>query len=137
MTKICCFKGGKAVFTFPMGAIKCPGAPQKIVYMAEESWRQKGIKADIEFRSSLGVLFGVKKYADALWEVVKGRGINVHLKQNLVEVKPETKEAVFENLDSGQSDTDILTHVLLQLLILITLLLPPLKTHIKIHILYM
>jgi len=96
------FKGGKAVFTFPMGAIKCPGAPQKIVYMAEENWRQKGIKADIEFRSSLGVLFGVKKYADALWEVVKGRGINVHLKQNLVEVRPETKEAVFENLDSGE-----------------------------------
>ena len=105
MTITCCLKGGKAVFTFPMGAIKCPGAPQKIVYMAEENWRQKGIKADIEFRSSLGVLFGVKKYADALWEVVKGRGINVHLKQNLVEVRPETKEAVFENLDSGQSNT--------------------------------
>ena len=51
------------------------------------------------------MLFGVKKYADALWEVVKGRGINVHLRQHLVEIKPETKEAVFENLDTNELST--------------------------------
>ena len=72
------------------------------MYLAEETFRSKGIQADIQYRSSLGVLFGVKKYADALWEVVKGRGINVHLRQHLVEIKPETKEAVFENLDTNE-----------------------------------
>ena len=51
------------------------------------------------------MLFGVKKYADALWEVVRGRGINVHLRQHLVEVRPDTKEAVFEHLDSGELET--------------------------------
>ena len=75
------------------------------MYLAEENWRKRGIKADIQYRVSLPVLFGVKKYADALWEVVKGRGIDVHLRNHLVEVKPDTKEAVFENLDSGELET--------------------------------
>ena len=67
-------KGGNAVFTFPNSPIKCAGAPQKIMYLAEEIWRKRGIKADIQYRTSLPVIFGVKKYADALWEVVKGKG---------------------------------------------------------------
>lgn len=96
------FKGGNALFTFPNSPIKCAGAPQKIMYLAEETFRKKGIQANIHYHSSLAVLFGVKKYADALWEVVKGRGINVHLRQHLVEIKPETKEAVFENLDTNE-----------------------------------
>jgi len=101
------FQGGNAIFTFPNSPIKCAGAPQKIMYLAEETWRQRGIlaKTNIQYRSSLAVLFGVKKYADALWEVVRGRGINVHLRQHLVEVRPDTKEAVFEHLDSGELET--------------------------------
>merc|ERR1719481_960754 len=99
------FKGGKALFTFPNSPIKCAGAPQKIMYLAEERFRKAGVRADIHYFSSLAVLFGVKKYADALWEVVKGRGISVHLRQHLVEIKPETKEAVFENLDTNELST--------------------------------
>merc|ERR1719318_789028 len=38
-------------------------------------------------------------------EDFKGRGINVHLRQHLVEIKPETKEAVFENLDTNEKTT--------------------------------
>ena len=72
------------------------------MYLAEEVWRDKGVKADIQYRSSLAVIFGVKKYADVLWEIVKGRNINVHLRQNLIEIVPCNKEAVFENLDSGE-----------------------------------
>jgi hypothetical protein len=34
------FKGGEAIFTFPKVPIKCPGAPQKIMYMAEDYFRQ-------------------------------------------------------------------------------------------------
>lgn len=29
------FKGGDAVFTYPDSTIKCPGAPQKIAYLAD------------------------------------------------------------------------------------------------------
>jgi len=99
------FQGGTALFTYPNSPIKCPGAPQKIMYMAEETFRKKGVQANIHYHVSLPVLFSAKKYADALWEVVKERGINVHLRQHLVEIRPEAKEAVFENLDTGELST--------------------------------
>ena len=47
--------------------------------------------------ATLPVIFGVKKYADALWKVVNERNIQVNLNRNLVEV--DGKEAVFENLE--------------------------------------
>ena len=34
------FKSGNAIFTFPNSPIKCPGAPQKICYIAEEFFRK-------------------------------------------------------------------------------------------------
>ena len=34
------FRGGQAIFTFPATPIKCPGAPQKIMYLAEDLFRQ-------------------------------------------------------------------------------------------------
>ena len=43
-------------------------------------YREAGKKSNIEFHSSLAVLFGVKKYADALWKVVEQRGININLR---------------------------------------------------------
>jgi len=99
------FKGGNALFTFPNSPIKCAGAPQKIMYIAEETFKKEGVQANIQYHTALPVLFGVKKYADALWEVVKGRGINVNLRHNLIEVKPESKEAVFQHLDTQETVT--------------------------------
>ena len=71
------------------------------MYLAEEIFKSKGLSANIQYRSSLPVIFACKKYADALWEVVKRKDINVHLRQHLVEIKPDTKEAVFEDLESN------------------------------------
>ena len=34
------FKSGNAVFTFPNTPIKCAGAPQKIMYIAEQQFRK-------------------------------------------------------------------------------------------------
>lgn len=59
----------------------------------------KRTKANIIYNTSLPVLFGVKKYADSLWEIVKNRDLQVNLRQNLVEVRADKQEAVFENLD--------------------------------------
>lgn len=71
-------------------------------------------KAKIVYHTSLPVIFGVKKYADALWEVIKERGIDVTLRSNLIEVRPDTREAIFQNLDKPEetqvihSDSSIL-----------------------------
>lgn len=56
-------------------------------------------KANIMYNTSLPVLFGIKKYAESLWEIVKHRDLQVNLRHNLIEVRADRKEAVFENLD--------------------------------------
>lgn len=59
----------------------------------------KRAKANIIYNTSLPVLFGIKKYADSLWDIVKQRDLQVNLRQNLIEVRADKQEAVFENLD--------------------------------------
>ena len=59
----------------------------------------KRSKANLIYNTSLPVLFAIKKYADALWDVVKERDLQVNLRQNLIEVRADKQEAVFENLD--------------------------------------
>ncbi|CRK92869.1 CLUMA_CG006281, isoform A [Clunio marinus] len=101
------FKSGNAIFTFPNSPVKCPGAPQKICYIAEHYLRKtkKRKNATVIYNTSLPVIFGVKHYADALWKVVEKRGINVNLRTNLVEVLPGGRSAVFENLDTQEKTT--------------------------------
>lgn len=93
-------KNGAAFFTFPNSPVKCPGAPQKIAYIAEDYWRNKKKLRDISvtYNTALPVIFGVKKYADALWKVCEARNINVNVQTNLVEIRPSKNEAVFQNL---------------------------------------
>ncbi|NWZ61498.1 SQOR protein, partial [Acrocephalus arundinaceus] len=95
------FKEGNAIFTFPNTPVKCAGAPQKIMYLSDAYLRKTGkrSKANIMFNTSLGVIFAVKKYADALLEVIKDRNLAVNYKRNLIEVRADKQEAVFENLD--------------------------------------
>ncbi|KAK3597937.1 hypothetical protein CHS0354_042282 [Potamilus streckersoni] len=102
------FKGGNAIFTFPNTPIKCAGAPQKIMYLAEEHWNKAGIrdKTNIMFNSSLGVLYPVKKYGDRLLEIVKERHLTLNLKRSLIEIRPNKKEAIFQKLDEeGKTET--------------------------------
>nr|CAH0111032.1 unnamed protein product [Daphnia galeata] len=101
------FKEGNAIFTFPNTPIKCAGAPQKAMYISEQYLRKhnKRNKANVMFNTSLGVLFGVKKYADALEKVIRERDISVNFRHELIEVKPDTKEAVFRLLDDPAGAT--------------------------------
>ena len=38
------FRGGKAVFMLPQMPIKCGGAPQKVMYLSEETFRRNGVR---------------------------------------------------------------------------------------------
>lgn len=104
------FQGGNAIFTVPNTPIKCLGAPQKIMYLAEDYFRQNNVrdKANIMFNTSLDKIFGVKKYADALSKIVNEREIKLNFKRNLFAIKPDSKEAVFEVLDDSKSDKKLL-----------------------------
>ncbi|MEZ5306315.1 MAG: FAD/NAD(P)-binding oxidoreductase [Pyrinomonadaceae bacterium] len=98
------FKGGRAIFTQPSTPIKCGGAPQKICYLAEDYFRKEGIrdKADITFVTATPTIFSVKHYADTLMKHCEDTGIHTKFKEELVEVRPESKEAVFKNMDTGE-----------------------------------
>ncbi len=97
------FDGGNAIFTHPNTPIKCGGAPQKIMYLADDHFRRSGVRdrSNVIFASAGGAIFSVAKYAAALNKVIDRKKIDTRYKHNLVEIRPETKEAVFEHLDSG------------------------------------
>ena len=104
------FRGGNALFTNPATPIKCGGAPQKIMYLAADFWRRSGVKAAITFGHSGAVIFGVKEFAAVLTEVVARYEIDVHFKRDLVEVRPERREAVFKILGSETGETETLPY---------------------------
>lgn len=108
------FKEGNAIFTFPNTPVKCAGAPQKIMYLSEAYFRKTGkrSKANIIFNTSLGTIFGVKKYAAALQEIIRERNLTVNYKQNLIEVRADRQEAVFENLDKP-GETQVISYEML------------------------
>ncbi|MGN7472049.1 FAD-dependent oxidoreductase [Brevibacillus sp. SAFN-007a] len=94
------FQGGTAIFTQPHTPVKCGGAPQKIMYLADDSFRRSGVRAQslIRFVSGTPGIFSVKKYADALQKVIDRKQIHTCFQHNLVEIRAEQKQAVFENL---------------------------------------
>ncbi|XP_004709551.1 sulfide:quinone oxidoreductase, mitochondrial [Echinops telfairi] len=69
-------------------------------------------KANIMFNTSLGAIFGVKKYADALLEIIRERDLTINYKQNLIEVRADKQEAVFENLDKP-GETQVISYEML------------------------
>ena len=98
------FQGGNAVFTYPATPIKCAGAPQKIMYLAEETFRRRGIReqANVIYASATAGIFGIPKYAEALNKVVADRNIQTQFAKNLVEIRPQSREAVFRDVNGGE-----------------------------------
>ena len=98
------FKGGTALFTVPNTAVKCGGAPQKIMYLADDAFRRQGVRdrTKIVFASPQKAIFAVEKYRKTLEAVIVRKKIDARFRQNLVELRPDAREAVFENLDTHE-----------------------------------
>lgn len=90
--------GAKAFFTQAPLPFKCPGAPQKIAYLAADSLRKKGILAqcEVHFTNPGPGMFGVPYFAKALVKVADGYGIHKDLLHKLIKVDGEAKKATFE-----------------------------------------
>lgn len=92
------FKGGKAVFIFPTLPIKCGGAPQKLLYLSEESWRNSGVrtKCDIHWYSAAANMFpNCSKYANALEPIARSKGIDIHFKHSIKKVDGPNRKVYF------------------------------------------
>lgn len=99
------FKGGTALFTQPTTPIKCGGAPQKIMYLAENHFKKTGVKSstNIVFATSGGVIFGVKEIAKTLMDVVDRKDINLRFGHQLKKIDPKNKIAWYA-LGDNQSE---------------------------------
>ena len=95
-------ESGTTLFTQPPMPIKCAGAPQKIMYLAADRFRKKGIldKFNIEFCNAGPAMFGIPFFAKALDKVVADYGIKAEFKHNLVEIDGPGKKAIFEVTDA-------------------------------------
>ncbi len=79
--------GAKAVFTQPPLPFKCPGAPQKIVYLAADFLKKHGIgNVDLDYFVHGPAIFGVPFFARELNKVVARYGIKAHFQHELVAV---------------------------------------------------
>ncbi|MBK7689930.1 MAG: NAD(P)/FAD-dependent oxidoreductase [Bacteroidetes bacterium] len=110
------FKGGTAIFTNPSSPIKCGGAPHKIMYLAVDYWRKKGIldKCNVHYLSGSSIIFGIKEYAATLEGVVRRGHIQTHFGVNVVAVEGanrrisfETKEPSVQQIEASFKDCNI------------------------------
>ena len=101
------FSGGTAVFTMPQTAVKCGGAPQKILYLAEDYIRRKGLRNNSRFLyvAPGPTIFGVDKYRYALEKIIATRGIETLFHHHLVEVRGEAREAVVQDVTTKERRT--------------------------------
>lgn len=92
------FQGGTAIFTQPSTPIKCGGAPQKIMYLACDYFKKKGIntKTKVYFPMPGSVIFGVKKIADTLLKVVDRYQIDFMPLHNPIRIDAAAKIAYFK-----------------------------------------
>lgn len=92
------FKGGNAVFTQPATPIKCGGAPQKAVYLADEFFRRSGVrdKTKLVFATPGSVIFGVQPFRAALEDVIRKKEIILKTFYNPVKIDPVKKEIHFQ-----------------------------------------
>ncbi|KAI1322160.1 Sulfide:quinone oxidoreductase/flavo-binding protein [Xylariaceae sp. FL0255] len=105
------FRKGTALFTLPAGTVKCAGAPQKIMWLALDKWKQAGLydpvspntsPIQINFATALPVMFGVPKYSKALDRLRQECGVNALFQHDLISVRGNT--ATFAKPDGHRVD---------------------------------
>ena len=103
------FKGGNAVFTQPTTPIKCGGAPQKIMYMAEDYFRKKGIreKTNVLYATPGTVIFGVPAFAKTLNKIIQERDIIFKPFFAPVRIDAENQEIFFKYIKPGENKYSI------------------------------
>jgi len=101
------FKGGNALFTMPPPPIKCAGAPQKIMYLADDHFRKAGVRSrsQVHYYAGTPGIFSVKEFAKTLDEVIARKDIQTHYKHNLIRIDADAKQATFQNLDNDEETT--------------------------------
>lgn len=104
------FRGGTALFTEPITPIKCGGAPQKVMYLAEETFRRHGIRnrTNVIFLNAKASLFSAPHYGESLARICRERDIEVRLGTELIALRPDHHEAIVR--DTGTKREMVLNY---------------------------
>ncbi len=102
-------KSGKAIFTQPPLPFKCPGAPQKAMYLSCHEWEKQGKlkNIEVELNNAGGALFGVADFIPPLMEYVKKYNATLNFNYNLVSVNGPEKKARFAVKDAEGNVTQV------------------------------
>jgi len=91
-------RNGVALFTFPSTPTKCAGAPMKIMWLAEDYFRNYANVRDavkVVYATPLQSMFAIPKYAAVLNALAKKRDVDVQTGHRLVAINSQQKEAIF------------------------------------------
>ena len=101
--------GSTVLFTQPAMPIKCPGAPQKIAYLASDHLRKHRLleSCHVHFLPQGPAMFSVPFFAAALDKVAARYGIDVHFQHNLASVNADAKQATFNVVGGDNEGTSV------------------------------
>ena len=106
------FKGGNALFTQPATPIRCGGAPQKIMYLAEEYFKKSGVrgKTQVVYATPGTVIFGTPEFAEELTRIIKRKKVHFKPFYKPVRIDSDRREVTFQftkpDTDLTESDLD-------------------------------
>jgi sulfide:quinone oxidoreductase len=110
------FRGGTALFTFPQTPIKCAGAPQKIMYLADDIFKRSpevAARTKVIYATATPGIFAIPTFAAPLREVVARRGIDARFQHTLKEVRSASREAVFDVSDGETVREEVIPFAML------------------------
>lgn len=95
----------------PTMPIKCPGAPQKIAYLACDHFDRRRVrdKISVVYGTATPSMFAVPEYSAVLDRVVERCGIEVLFTHNLVRVDSDRRDAFFE-ATQGETKKEVKVH---------------------------
>ena len=101
------FRGGTALFTVPAGPVRAPGSALSAAFLAAALFRRRGLReaSALVLAHGADALFPVPEYARALERVAVRRGVEVRARRELVEVRPQAREAVFAVGGGDETET--------------------------------
>ena len=107
-----------AIFTAPNTAVKCGGAPKKVMYLLNSRLNEAKVRANatLTYYDDSGRLFGVKEYADAIEKQFIARDMKWNLNHNLTSVDISKKIATFNKHweEKGAFDADLGEHEIIK-----------------------
>ncbi len=96
---------GRAIFTNPSGQVKCGGAPQKIMYLADDHLRRRGVRDAVEVVGAFAgtKMLGVPEINATLEKIVAERDIHMRFHHELVAIDGPNKVATFRHTQTGEA----------------------------------